>query len=359
MGIYESKLWISDLDEVIARFPIISELEGRSVLITGASGLICSAIVDLLVRYNETHDKKATVIAAGRNIEKIRVRFAPFSERDYFVCQSYDAVLADNDLNCHCDYIIHGASNASPGKIIQEPVETMLCNFLGMKSLLDYARATNSKRILFISSSEIYGKKENDKPYNEGEYGYIDVLSPRNSYSVSKRATETLCISYAAEYGIDSVIVRPGHIYGPTAVATDNRVSSAWAYACARGEDIILKSDGSQLRSYCYCLDCASAILTALAHGKNGRAYNISNPDSVISIRQMAEILTQYSGVKLKTEFPTTQERNGFNPMRNSSLDSTALQHIGWSGLFSAERGFKHTIDILKSVLFSEGGMET
>ena len=107
--------------------------------------------------------------------------------------------------------------------IVKEPVETMLSNFLGMKSLLDFAKEYGSKRILYISSSEIYGKKDGDQPYHEGEYGYIDMLNPRNSYSIGKRAAETLCASYADEYGVESVIVRPGHIYGPTASPYDNR----------------------------------------------------------------------------------------------------------------------------------------
>ena len=187
-----------------------------------------------------------------------------------------------------------------------------------------------------------------DRPFKEGEYGFIELLNARNSYSVGKRAAETLCASYAAEYRVESVIVRPGHIYGPTASRSDNRVSSAWAYDVAQGKDIVMKSDGAQIRSYCYCLDCASAILKVLLKGEHCRAYNISNPDSVISIRQMAELLAKYAGVQLKMELPTEEEKKGFNPMSNSSLDSTALLALGWHGLFDAAQGFRHTLEILK-----------
>ena len=175
-------------------------------------------------------------------------------------------------------------------------------------------------------------------------------MNPRNSYSVGKRAAETLCASYFAEYGVDSVIIRPGHIYGPTASESDNRVSSAWAYMVSRGENIVMKSDGSQIRSYCYCLDCASAILTVLLKGESVKAYNISNADSVISIRKMAEILSSSASVELKIELPTDAEKKGFNPMPNSSLDSTELCGLGWQGLFDAERGFSHTVAILKEI---------
>jgi nucleoside-diphosphate-sugar epimerase len=127
-------------------------------------------------------------------------------------------------------------------------------------------------------------------------------------------------------------------------------VSSAWAYAVAAGEDIVMKSDGSQIRSYCYCLDCASAILKVLVKGESVRAYNISNPDSVISIKQMAELLAESADVELRFELPTEAEKKGFNPMSNSSLDSTELQELGWKGLFGAERGFAHTVEILKEL---------
>ncbi len=147
---------------------------------------------------------------------------------------------------------------------------------------------------------------------------------------------------------METVIVRPGHIYGPTASEKDIRVSSAWAYAAANGQDIVMKSDGAQIRSYCYCLDCASAILKVLIDGENLKAYNISNSDSVISIREMAELLAKASGVKLKMELPTETEKKRFNPMNNSSLDSTELYRLGWRGLFDAERGFSHTIKIIK-----------
>ena len=351
MNIYDSKLWISDLDETIAALPELNELAGKSVMITGCTGLICSAVVDVLIRWNATHEGKIKIQAAGRSEDKVTERFSPYTNEAWFTFVPYDASSTENTLSLTCDYIIHGASNASPNKIVKEPVETMMSNFLGMKYLLDNAREKNTKRVLYISSSEVYGKKEGTQPYKSNEYGYIDLLNARNSYSVGKRAAETLCASYYDEYEVESVIIRPGHIYGPTAVESDNRVSSAWAYDVARGEDIVMKSDGSQIRSYCYCLDSASAILKVLLRGEPVHAYNISNTDSIINIRGMAEILAESAGVQLKMELPTEAEKKGFNPMSNSSLDSTELLALGWKGLFDAERGFSHTVEILKEII--------
>ena len=346
--LYDNQKWIADIDKVIEVVPELDELAGKSLMITGAAGLVCSAVVDIIFRYNDTHDKKIQVLAAGRWPEEMSGRFGDLVNRDDFTFVVYDASRTDNVIDVHSDYIIHGASNASPNMIVKEPVETMMSNFLGMKYLLDYAKKQGTKRILYISSSEVYGEKEGTEPYKEGQYGFIDLLKARNSYSVGKRAAETLCASYADEYGVESVIVRPGHIYGPTASPYDNRVASAWSYAVAKGEDIVMKSDGSQIRSYCYCLDCASAMLKVLLCGENCHAYNISNPDSIISIKQMAEILVKSAGVELRMELPTDEERKGFNPMSNSSLESTSLISLGWRGCFDAEAGFGHTVKILK-----------
>ena len=341
-------LWLADLDEVLKELPELAELANRTIMVTGATGLICSAIIDLLLRWNKNHKNEIIhVLAAGRSKERFEDRFAPYINDGFLRFVPYDATR-ENHFDFRCDYIIHGASNTTPGLFISEAVETMIDNFDGMKDLLNYAYQNHVKRALYISSSEVYGRKETARPFSEDEYGYIDLLNPRNSYSVSKRATETLCVSFAAEYGVEAVIVRPGHIYGPTASPKDGRVSSLWAYAAARGEDIVMKSDGAQVRSYCYCLDCASAILKVLLCGENCQAYNISNPESIISIKTMAEIYARTAGVALRMELPTDSEVKSFNPMDNSSLDSTRLLALGWKGMFDAERGFEHTVEVLK-----------
>ncbi len=364
MYLYENPLWIRDLDRVVDTLPELARLEGKTVLITGAGGLICSAAADILLRYNdrlEASARRITVLAAGRSRDRMAARYGsrlrePGEEGDLFYIP-YDAAAGDNRLKDllpqGCAYVLHGASNAYPGMIVKEPVDTMLSNFTGLYELLTFLRETGGGRLLFVSSSEVYGQKKGIQPYREDEYGYIDLLNPRNSYSVGKRAAETLCASYAAQYGeagVETVIARPGHIYGPTASRSDNRVSSAWAYAAARGEDIVMKSDGAQIRSYCYCVDCAAAMLKILVLGDNGRAYNISNPDSVISIRRMAEILTQAAGVRLIREEATAEEKKGFNPMSNSSLDAESLLALGWKGAFDAETGLAHTVAILQGL---------
>ena len=346
--IYSSNLWFNDIDKIINSLPELETLSGKSIIITGAGGLICSSVVDILIRYNETHNNKINILAAGRNINKIRERFKDFSGRDYFTYINYDTSRI-NYIPPEINYIIHGASNAYPAIYSLEPVETMTANITGIKLPLDYARENNSGKVLYISSSEVYGQRadNNTQAFRENDYGYTDLLNMRNCYAVSKRAAETLLAGYKSEFGVNSLIVRPGHIYGPTASERDNRVGSAFPYLAARGENIIMKSDGLQLRSWCYCLDCAGAILKVLLNGESVQAYNI--PGTILTIREIAEMLASFGNVKLIRENASDSEKRVFNSMNNSSLDGSKLEALGWKNLFDAQTGFKHTVEILKA----------
>ena len=213
--------------------------------------------------------------------------------------------------------------------------------------MLDYARKVGSQRVLYISSSEVYGKKEEQRPYYENDYGFVDILNTRACYPSGKRAAETLCAAYKAEYGIETVMVRPGHIYGPTIIPSDSRATAQFARDVISGRDIVMKSDGSQLRSYCYNVDCATAILTVLLKGTAGEAYNISNRNSIVSIRQIAEEMAKQTGRKVIFENPTDEEKKSYNMMDNSSLNSEKLESLGWAAQYSLSKGVQHMLSIL------------
>lgn len=338
MNILQSKLYQEDIKQSLSSVLKIEELKNSRILITGATGLVCSAIVDLLVNA----DLNITVYAAGRNERKVDERFE--GKVKFLPYDATKAIAFDVDV----DYIIHGASNASPNLYVNEPVETMQANINGMQNLLEYAHKKSVKKVIYVSSSEVYGRKESIEPFEEDQYGFIDLLNPRSSYSIAKRTAETMCVSYHAEYGVPFNVVRLGHIYGPSASRSDKRVSSDFAYKAAKGENLVLKSEGKQIRSYCYSLDCASAILSVLTSGVDCEAYNISNKDSIINIREMAAYLAEAGGVDLLFDIPSKTEAAAFNPMDNSSLDSTKLESLGWKGIFSAGDGLGHTVSIIK-----------
>jgi nucleoside-diphosphate-sugar epimerase len=208
---------------------------------------------------------------------------------------------------------------------------------------------TTFKRGLYISSSEVYGN-DVEAPYKEDMYGYVDILNPRACYPVAKRLAETLCASYGAEYDKDFVTVRPGHIYGPTISPRDSRASAVFSRLARDGKDIVMKSAGNQLRSYCYVYDCASAMLTILINGEKSNAYNISNPNSIVTIKQMADALANHAGVKVIQEEASAAEKASFNLMSNSSLNSEKLEALGSKAAYSLEDGAARTIDILKDI---------
>lgn len=247
-GLYVSKTYKDDLDFIIEKLIWLKHFEGKSIFITGSTGLIGSAVADILLRYSELHNGDIKIYLAGRSRERVTNRFSKYISQKYCIYREYDATRK-NELPDSLDYIIHAASNAYPYLIQNNPVETMQDNFCGLMELLQYCVDHTVQNVVYVSSSEIYGRKDNNNPYQENEYGYIDVLNPRSSYPISKRAAETLCASYIAEKDIAVSIVRPGHIYGPTATRKDNRVSTAFAYNASDGKDIIMKSDGAQIRS--------------------------------------------------------------------------------------------------------------
>lgn len=338
--------YMDDLTKIQGAIPSLEKLKKSSFLITGATGLVCSAIVDFLLNLNDTCQVRNTVYLTARSRQKAEERFGERMDRPDVVFLEYDA-LEEVSWDFDVDYIIHGASPANPVLYNKHPVETMLTNFIGMNNLLLYARKHEVKRTLFVSSSEVYGKKNGAEPYGDNEYGYVDILDPRACYPCAKRACETLCVSYQTEYALDTVVVRLGHVYGPTATREDKRASSQFFFDVLEGNDIIMKSSGAQLRSYIYVPDCVSAIITVLINGKPGSAYNISNPVSIVTIRELAEQIARSSGTRIVFEYPSDEERKGYNLMDNSSLDSANLLLLGWQGMFSLSDGVKHTLETL------------
>lgn len=346
MNLYENRLYIEDLRRPLETMDL-SPLSGKTVLITGASGLIGTVVTDMLLEYNSVYGTDIRIVAAVHNYEKAKQRLR---QNSALTLVQYDA-LNPVSFSCKADYIIHAASNASPDAYVKKPVETLMGIVGGTYEMIKLAIQSNTLNFLYVSSSEVYGIRDNDEASKEDEYGFIDILSPRSSYSMGKRAAETLCIGYANEFNRKVTIIRPGHIYGPAAKETDQRVSSSFAYLAARGEDLVLKSSGLQMRSYCYAVDCASAILTVLVKGENCEAYNISNKSSVITIREMAEYYAKAGDVSVVFQGADNREKAAFNPMSNSSLNSEKLELLGWKASFGAEEGLKHTVRILRECI--------
>lgn len=338
-----------ELDRFLnAGFPF-EKLDNQRVMITGATGLIGSCLVDLLMNANRRAGGAITILAVGRDTERLQRRFAEYADDGRLRLVEQD-IATPLRFDFPLDYLIHGASNADPATLAKAPVDTMRANIQGTDSLLSYGRTHGLKRFLFISSGEVYGQPANQgSAFTEDYSGYLNYSSPRSCYPSGKRAAEVLCQSYISQYSLDAVIVRPCHVYGPTFTASDSRALAQFLGAAAAGRDITLKSLGLAERSHCYVFDAALAILHVLLLGKTGEVYNIADRHSTASIREFAEKAAHAAGRKVIFDIPEQSDTTMFSKVNRAVLDASKIEATGWQPLTALEEGIAETIAILKA----------
>ena len=302
-----------------------TKLSGCNILVTGATGLIGGCLVESLMLNPK---KDYNVYASGRNEERAKNKFKNYVNDKSFHFVPHD-VACPLECDISFDYIIHAASNASPNFFAQKPVEVIKSNIDGVANLIEYGFQHGMKRFLYVSSGEVYGEGDG-RIFTEDYSGYVNCATPRACYPSSKRAAETLCVAYAAEYGADVVIARPCHIYGPHFTEQDNRVYAQFIRNVLRGEDIVMKSTGVQFRSWCYVVDCVSALLYILLKGENGQAYNIADDASNITIKELADTVASICGKKVIFNLPDSDEKIGFNVVKKSIFLTEKLKKLGW-----------------------------
>ena len=316
------------------------DLRNKQILITGASGLICSSFIDLLIRYNE-QGAHISIYAMSRNEEYAHKRFDAYWDNPLFTFIRHD-VIEPLPLDFPLDYIIHGASNASPKRYATDPVGTMKSNLWGVSNLLELAKEKKA-RLLYISSGEVYGE-DDGIDFVETHSGYVNCLNPRACYPSSKRASETLCIAYKEQYGVNVVIARPCHIYG-TDIERDDRAFAQFLRRVKVGEDVIMKSEGRQVRSYCHVEDCALALFWILLRGSNGEAYNIANCESVVSIKELAEMIARMGSKRVVLDLLSEEEHKGNSVIQRAVLKPSKLESLGWKPRLALEEGVRRILD--------------
>ena len=290
------------------------------------------------------------IYAVGRNLEKMRDRFAYCCNEDYFQMISWDINEARvlEDIG-QVDYVLHLASNTHPVAYATDPIGTITTNIIGTNNLLEFAVAHNATRFLFASSNEIYGENRGDVELFDEEYcGYINCNTMRAGYPESKRCGEALCQAYMVQKNLDVAIARLTRSYGPTLLMSDTKALSQFIKKAVAGEDIVLKSDGTQYYSYTYVLDAVSGLMTVLLCGESGEAYNIADVKSDITLRDLAKLIADYVGVNLVFEIPDAIEQAGYSKATKARLNSEKLQKLGWKAEYTIEEGIRYTIDFMK-----------
>ena len=184
-----------DLEAIIQENISWEKLKGKTVLITGASGMIGSYMLYVLTKLNDDYNYGIRVIAMLRNVNKLPLEVREREDVTLSVQDVTEKLTVEGDV----DYIIHAASPASPLIMQNHPVETIAANTLGTFNTLTLAKEKNAEGYMFISSREIYGQPgEGQEFFYEDTYGFVDQLNPRSCYSEGKKAAETMCVSFNA-----------------------------------------------------------------------------------------------------------------------------------------------------------------
>lgn len=330
-----------DIKNITDNFEM-SVFDGKTILVTGATGLLGKLCVKSLLSsgYN------TQVIALVRDKSKAESIFGETKRLTYLVQDINQKIQTDRRV----DYIIHTASTTSSKDFVEKPVETIYTAFNGTRNVLEFAKNKKITGMVYLSSLEVYGVPLQED-IKEEDYGFIDILNPRSSYSESKKMAENLCISYGSEYGVPVKIARLSQTFGAGVSKYDNRVFAQFAKAVINGENIVLHTKGETKRNYCYTTDAIRGIFTILTKGDKNNAYNVANKNTYISIADMAKSLENET---TKVVFEIDDLNRGYNPTVQICLNTKKLEALGWRAMVDLDEMFERTILDLKTQVKNE-----
>lgn len=352
MNLYDNNLYMEDINYVGSLNLPWGKLKNKSLLLSGATGMIGSFLVDVILEKNIIDGLNCTVYGLGRSEEKAKARFSKYADDPRFVFIPYDVKipLKRNDLGT-VDYVLHLASNTHPMQYSTDPIGTITTNIIGLQNMLEFAVEHHATRFAFASSNEIYGENRGDvELFDESYCGYINSNTLRAGYPESKRCGEALCQAYKAQKGLDIVIPRLTRTYGPTMLMSDTKAISQFIKKGIAGEDVVLKSAGNQYYSYQYVADSVAGVLTVLLCGESGEAYNIADENSDIMLRDLAAIIAKMNGKEVIFEIPDAIEAAGYSTATKARLNGRKLHDLGWSSQYNIQCGIERTITILRSL---------
>lgn len=311
--------------------------DGARFFVTGATGLIGSALCRTLVR------KGFEVVAFVR--DPVKARQCLDSEVEICVGDLTNPICYDKGV----DYLVHAAGETSSAKFIRQPVEVVDSIVSGARNALNFARGKKVRGMVLLSTMEVYGLTDSEN-VGETDYAALDSMAPRSCYPEAKRLSECLCASMANEYGIPVMVARLTQTFGAGVRKGDKRVFAQFAEAVLEGRDIVLKGDGKTARCYCGVEDAVSAILTIMEKGTPGLAYNVANPDTFCTIREMAELVSrEFSAGRSKVVMEGADaESCGYLPPFRMKLNVDRLSALGWKPSVGLKEMYGQLIASLK-----------
>ena len=338
---------LEDIEQIVTSAPVDwSVLTNKRVLITGASGFLPAYLVETLLYLNRTRGLDIQITALVRNHESYTKRFAQHLNNSNLTVLVQD-VSEPINLKLPHHFIIHAASQASPKYYGIDPVGTLSANVLGTIQLLEMARSHPVISFMYFSSGEVYGETQNI-PTKETDYGYVDPTSIRSCYAESKRMGENMCVSWYSQYQVPTKIVRPFHTYGPGMRLDDGRVYADFVRDVIEGRSIVMRSEGSASRAFCYLADATAGFFTVMLRGENATPYNVGNNQTEITIMDLANLLVNLFPEKqlqvIKKDH-NTHDKYLQSPISRNCPDISRIKELGWHPRVNLAEGFKRTIE--------------
>lgn len=337
-----------DIQFFASRFALATELEGKTIAVTGSTGLLGACMVHCLLALKAQRGVNLHIVAIARNMEKAVRLFG--EEREELSYYQYDFSSTEPfQPKRKVDYLFHFAAPTASKDFVEKPVETMNMVYMGMQNILNYAEQAKLESLVLASTLEVYGTITDDSPpLTEDKQGYLDPMATRSSYPLAKRAAEGLCHNYAVEKQVKVKVARLAQTFGAGVSKQDNRVFAQFARSVIHNEDIILHTTGELSRCYCYTTDAISAMLYILLKGEDGTAYNVANEATYISIRQMAELVAETFNPNHVHVVIEMQEGLGYSPTTKLRLDTQRIQSLGWTPYYNMKDMFSRLIASMK-----------
>lgn len=338
-------LYINQINKSLNSILNKEKLFNKTILVTGASGLIGRGIVKALSALNAVNNSCIKIVACGRDEKKLAEIFNECNDKN-IVTFVYDINKAI-DAEIQIDYVIHCAAITQSSLFASSPKEVLFDNIIALKNLLDFSAKKQVSRFLFLSSQEVYGQPYNwQKRFREDDLGYLNLSDTRSIYPYTKRLGELMCAAYAKQDNLDYVCIRLGKVFGPDFANGDKRIGADFLQKAALGENLILNTKGNQKISFCYIIDAVTAILSVLTAGNSGETYNAA-PCSAVTVYEFATLCAQAGNVK--AEVKESKVDLGYSKVSHIVQNFDKIKALGYVPCYTVKSGLQSAISILRN----------